>query len=150
PTGPYCLLGWSFGGIAAHAIATELQQRGKQVALLAVIDTYPACGQMLHEDVPELDERDMLIGMLDALDYDVKNLKDKPLTFAQAVEIFRSKDSVWASFEENRLFAVMKILANNSHIMVDFIPDRFHGDLLLFTSTIHEPTIYEPEVPQPE
>ncbi len=151
PAGPYCLLGWSFGGIVAHAVATELQQRGKQVALLAVLDTYPACGQLSHEDVPELDERDMLIGMLDALGYDVKSLKGKPLTFAQAVEIFRrSQDSVWASFEEFHLSAVAKILTNNSHIMVDFTPRRFHGDLLLFTSTIHEPTIYQPKTPQPE
>ena len=151
PAGPYCLLGWSFGGIVAHAVATELQQRGKQVALLAVLDTYPACGQLSHEDVPELDERDMLIGMLDALGYDVKSLKGKPLTFAQAVEIFRrSQDSVWASFEEFHLSAVAKILTNNSHIMVDFTPDRFHGDLLLFTSTIHEPTIYQPKTPQPD
>ena len=151
PTGPYCLLGWSFGGIVAHAVATELQQRGKQVALLAVLDTYPACGQLSHEDVPELDERDMLIGMLDALGYDVKSLKGKPLTFAQAVEIFRrSQDSVWASFEEFHLSAIAKILTNNSHIMIDFTPGRFHGDLLLLASTIHEPTIYQPKIPQPE
>jgi thioesterase domain-containing protein len=100
--------------------------------------------------VPELDERDMLIGMLDALDYDVKSLKGEPLTFAQAVEIFRSQYSVWASFEKRHLFAVKKILTNNSHIMVGFTPSRFHGDLLLFTSTIHEPTVYQPKTPQPE
>jgi amino acid adenylation domain-containing protein len=151
PVGPYCLLGWSFGGIVAHAVATEFQQRGKQVALLAVLDTYPARGQLSHEDVPELDERDMLIGMLDALGYDVKSLKGKPLTFAQAVEIFRrSQDSVWASFEEFHLSAVAKVLTNNSHIMIDFTPGQFHGDLLLLTSTIHEPTIYQPKIPQPE
>jgi amino acid adenylation domain-containing protein len=150
PAGPYCLLGWSFGGIAAHAVATELQRRGEQVALLAVIDTYPVCGQLSHEDVPELDERDMLVGMLDALHYDMKNLKGKPLTFAQVMEIFRrSQESVWANFEKYHLAAVTKILSNNSHIMVDFIPGRFHGDLLLFVSTIHEPTVYQPETPQP-
>jgi amino acid adenylation domain-containing protein len=151
PAGPYCLLGWSYGGIAAHAVATELQQRGKHVALLAVLDTYPVCGQLSHEDVPELDERDMLIGMLDALDYDVKSLEGEPLTFAQAVEIFRrSHESVWANFEKYHLSAAAKILANNSHIMVDYTPGRFHGDLLLFISTIHEPTVYQPETPQPE
>jgi thioesterase domain-containing protein len=151
PTGPYCLLGWSYGGIAAHAVATELQQRGKQVALLAVLDTYPVCGQLSHEDVPELDEREMLIGMLDALDYDVQSLEGEPLTFAKAVEIFRrSHESVWANFEKYHLSAAAKILANNFHIMVDYTPGRFHGDLLLFTSTIHEPTVYQPKTPQPE
>jgi amino acid adenylation domain-containing protein len=42
PDGPYHLLGWSFGGVVAHAIATRLQQRGAAVRLLALLDSYPA------------------------------------------------------------------------------------------------------------
>jgi thioesterase domain-containing protein len=34
--------------------------------------------------------------------------------------------------------------------MVDFTLSRLHGDLLLLTSTIHEPTIYQPKIPQSE
>ncbi|WP_281893155.1 non-ribosomal peptide synthetase [Phytohabitans aurantiacus] len=41
PSGPYHLLGWSFGGLVAHAIATRLQSEGEHVALLAVLDAYP-------------------------------------------------------------------------------------------------------------
>ncbi len=41
PTGPYHLLGWSFGGLVAHAIATRLQNAGEQVDLLALLDAYP-------------------------------------------------------------------------------------------------------------
>jgi thioesterase domain-containing protein len=39
PRGPYRLLGWSFGGLAAHALATALQARGERVELLAMMDT---------------------------------------------------------------------------------------------------------------
>ena len=42
PTGPYNLLGWSFGGLVAHAIATHLQDQGESVALLALLDSYPS------------------------------------------------------------------------------------------------------------
>lgn len=42
PHGPYSLLGWSFGGTAAHAVAVRLQQQGEQVAFLASLDGYPA------------------------------------------------------------------------------------------------------------
>src|SRR3989475_4044063 len=35
PVGPYHLVGWSFGGLVAHAIATHLQSLGEEVALLA-------------------------------------------------------------------------------------------------------------------
>ncbi|HEV8560819.1 MAG TPA: alpha/beta fold hydrolase [Actinophytocola sp.] len=41
PTGPYHLLGWSFGGLVAHAMATHLQELGEAVAVLAVLDGYP-------------------------------------------------------------------------------------------------------------
>jgi thioesterase domain-containing protein len=44
PRGPYRLLGWSAGGRIAHAVATDLQQRGEQIALLAVLDAYPVGG----------------------------------------------------------------------------------------------------------
>ena len=42
PTGPYHLLGYSFGGITAHAMAAKLRAQGQEVALLAIIDAYPA------------------------------------------------------------------------------------------------------------
>src|SRR5207344_1558020 len=42
PVGPYNLLGWSFGGLVAHAMATQLQSEGEEVALLALLDSYPA------------------------------------------------------------------------------------------------------------
>jgi len=41
PHGPYCLLGYSFGGVVAHTMASYLELQGEQVALLAVMDTTP-------------------------------------------------------------------------------------------------------------
>ncbi|MFF0637737.1 amino acid adenylation domain-containing protein [Nocardia sp. NPDC004151] len=41
PEGPYRLLGYSLGGVLAHAIATELRAAGDRVGLLAVLDAYP-------------------------------------------------------------------------------------------------------------
>ncbi|WP_412076455.1 alpha/beta fold hydrolase [Streptomyces xanthophaeus] len=35
PSGPYHLLGWSFGGAVAHAMAVQLQLAGEEVKLLA-------------------------------------------------------------------------------------------------------------------
>ncbi|MFC6010320.1 amino acid adenylation domain-containing protein [Nocardia lasii] len=39
PEGPYHLLGWSLGGVLAHAIAVQLQEDGEQVATLAMLDS---------------------------------------------------------------------------------------------------------------
>src|SRR5260370_16768965 len=49
PRGPYNLLGWSFGGLVAHAIATHLQSTDEKVGLLALLDSYPSnCEDLLH------------------------------------------------------------------------------------------------------
>ncbi|WNF00137.1 amino acid adenylation domain-containing protein [Streptomyces luomodiensis] len=41
PAGPYHLLGWSFGGTVAHAMAALLQRQGETVDLLVSLDGYP-------------------------------------------------------------------------------------------------------------
>ncbi|WP_410870092.1 amino acid adenylation domain-containing protein [Nocardia sp. A7] len=39
PSGPYHLLGWSFGGLIVQAMAVELQAEGEQVGVVALLDT---------------------------------------------------------------------------------------------------------------
>nr|WP_281032636.1 non-ribosomal peptide synthetase [Nocardia araoensis] len=41
PHGPYRLLGWSLGGVLAHAVATELQAAGEEIGLLTMLDSHP-------------------------------------------------------------------------------------------------------------
>ncbi len=41
PHGPYQLMGWSFGGLVAHAIAAQLRAEREEVTLLALLDSYP-------------------------------------------------------------------------------------------------------------
>jgi enterobactin synthetase component F len=41
PAGPYHLIGWSLGGLVAHAMASLLQQQGDEIAILALLDSYP-------------------------------------------------------------------------------------------------------------
>ncbi|WP_238421308.1 non-ribosomal peptide synthetase [Gordonia sp. 'Campus'] len=41
PHGPYHLLGWSVGGVIAHAMATHLVELGEDVAYLGIMDSRP-------------------------------------------------------------------------------------------------------------
>ena len=41
PHGPHHLLGWSFGGLVAHAVAVRLEAVWEEVALLALLDSHP-------------------------------------------------------------------------------------------------------------
>src|SRR6478672_5993336 len=69
PTGPYHLLGWSFGGLVAHAMATHLQDHGETVVLLALLDCYPVAGQSHPQNETELDDETLLANQLKALGY---------------------------------------------------------------------------------
>jgi thioesterase domain-containing protein/acyl carrier protein len=41
PEGPYCLGGYSFGGMVALEMAQQLRSQGQEIALLALLDTFP-------------------------------------------------------------------------------------------------------------
>ncbi len=41
PDGPYHLLGWSLGGALAHGVAARLAAQGREIGLLALMDSYP-------------------------------------------------------------------------------------------------------------
>jgi amino acid adenylation domain-containing protein len=41
PDGPVSLLGWSFGGLLAHAVAAILHEAGREVVLLVLLDARP-------------------------------------------------------------------------------------------------------------
>jgi thioesterase domain-containing protein/acyl carrier protein len=42
PNGPYCLVGYSFGGFLAYEVARQLSSRGLRVGHLAIVDTGPS------------------------------------------------------------------------------------------------------------
>jgi thioesterase domain-containing protein len=135
PTGPYCLLGWSFGGMVAHAVATELQQRSKQVCLVAILDAYPHPPTL--KDAPDFTEGDLLKFLLHmGAREDKQPDDDEPVTFAKAIEAFRGQGHALASIEEQHLSAMMKIAANNVDLAIKFSPEIFQGDVLFFAAMI--------------
>ena len=50
--GPYVFVGWSMGAVLGHAIAGELEQRGRHVRLVAMIDP-PRAGRLEIDDIAE-------------------------------------------------------------------------------------------------
>ena len=66
PVGPYNLLGWSFGGLVAHAIATRLQSIGEEVAVLALLDSYPSDRETLLLPNEEREKEVLFAGVANA------------------------------------------------------------------------------------
>ncbi|MFF7365774.1 amino acid adenylation domain-containing protein, partial [Streptomyces sp. NPDC008125] len=132
PEGPYLLLGWSAGGLIAHALACELQARGERTALLAVLDAYPV-KDVRFEEEPVPTVRDVLVGVLDV---DPDELGDREITYAEVAEVLNRRGSALAGLNERQVEVIVQIMINNAKLAVDFVPGRYDGDLLLFNSTI--------------
>ncbi|MGZ3282743.1 MAG: amino acid adenylation domain-containing protein, partial [Xanthobacteraceae bacterium] len=132
PTGPYHLLGWSFGGLVAHAVATQLQHHGEKVALLALLDCYPLAAPGHAENETDQDDETLLAGQLKGLGY---YSGDEPLSVASALNILRREGDLLSNLEEHQVTAVIQVMKQNGRLARNFLPQRFSGDVLLFAAT---------------
>ena len=132
PTGPYNLLGWSFGGLVAHALATHFQQKRQKVALLAVLDGYPIEKRSGPQSDLDIDDARLLADQLKALGY---YQGDDPLQVSSALDILRREGDILSSLEEDQVATILQVMKNNSRLARNFVPQRFDGDILLFQAT---------------
>jgi thioesterase domain-containing protein/acyl carrier protein len=135
PTGPYNLLGWSFGGLVAHAVATLLEDQGETVGLLAVLDSYPIDGHSPPQTEPDSDDGKLLAGQLKALGY---YRGDDPLDVSSALDILRKEGDMLSNLEEHQISAIIQVMKRNSRLAKNFHPRRFSGNMLLFAATRDE------------
>ena len=108
PTGPYHLLGWSLGGLVAFLIANQLQRQESQVALLALVDSYPPPPGIPTNREPE------------------PNHSREP----QALILPGHSDEI------NERLAIIQ--ANHQLIASTFSPTQHRGDLLFFQATSND------------
>ncbi|MEZ5889848.1 MAG: thioesterase domain-containing protein [Xanthobacteraceae bacterium] len=126
PSGPYNLLGWSFGGLVAHAMATELQSQGEEVALLALLDSYPVSRETALRERGEAVEKEVIFA----------GAVDNPLR--QTLETLHRDGFLRAALKERDHRAIMDAFEHNARIMRAFVPRRFGGDVLLFVASAGE------------
>ncbi|MEV6419527.1 amino acid adenylation domain-containing protein [Streptomyces sp. NPDC051662] len=143
PTGPYQLLGWSFGGLVAHEMAVQLQSSGESVRLLAVLDAFPAdrAKDSAGRPTAQVTGGDVLAMVLEFFGYDPSGWAGESLTYPRFVEIAREQTGLLASFDEQRVAAVARIFANNSALSYAHKPGRFTGDPLIFTARETSPEV---------
>ncbi len=106
PEGPYNLVGWSFSGPVAHALAEALDRLGHEVGLLAILDAMPSSG--------------------------FKNLDGmEPNAFRKEVAEFMSEYINTGNIDD-LLDTMGKVGANNRAIMKEYDSPVYRGDLLYF------------------
>ncbi len=139
PHGPYHIVGWSFGGLVAFEMATRLQAQGEEVALLALLDAFPAAAAEGDEAVPA-DEDSMLRMIAANAGYDPHAITtvgaDEPLTPSALSEFFQQVGAVMANLTADDLRTFAHTLRHNAHIGATFTPGVFRGDVLLLTAAL--------------
>ncbi|WRZ89691.1 amino acid adenylation domain-containing protein [Streptomyces sp. NBC_01007] len=129
PSGPYSLLGWSFGGKVAHNLAARLQQEGEQVSLLAVLDA--GTGGHVGADSTR-SQRDLLELAFDGIGAFYAEPGNDPIEMPRILEILESHGGTLASLEERTVAALIDITENNLKISRVTAPEQFDGDMLFF------------------
>jgi amino acid adenylation domain-containing protein len=115
PTGPYHLLGWSFGGAVAQAIAARLERDGETIALLALLDPHPCNPQSVSES--------------EAVDQQERERR------LQTYVTSRYGDKFASAIGASLLKIVFDVLKNNSRILGGSFSPIYQGDALLFRAT---------------
>lgn len=127
PHGPYRLLGWSVGGVLAHAVAVLLQEAGQDVELLALLDAFPA-EQWRSRPAPE--EGDALTAVLRMAGFD----RTGERTREDVLATLRRAGSPLAGLSDRTLNRIVDIVPNHARMMREHRHRRYEGDLLFFTA----------------
>ncbi|MEU9609263.1 amino acid adenylation domain-containing protein, partial [Streptomyces sp. NPDC048057] len=131
PTGPYHLLGWSYGGVVAHAVAVELRRQGQDVRLLALLDAYPeAPFAPADSPGPERAARELLWERA-ALDPAQSRSGDA----AELLAFVEAESNLSAHLEPEQVRALVDVAADNLRLLDGHRPEPFDGDVLFFTAT---------------
>ncbi|MFF8960956.1 alpha/beta fold hydrolase, partial [Streptomyces sp. NPDC014894] len=131
PKGPYHLLGWSYGGAVAHAMAALLREQGEEVGLLALLDSHPH--PPVAGRVPE--EREVLQLLLEGLGRDLGQEAGDTLDLPALLEIARERDSALAGLTVDHALSLADIVINNIRLIEAHEPPVYDGDVLFFTAT---------------
>jgi thioesterase domain-containing protein len=136
PAGPYCLLGWSFCGAVAHAMATQLRAAGQDVPLLAILDWYPF--DPAHPE-REPSEHDYLMTLLENMGCDPAEIREHapgPLEREGALGVLLRRGHVLDFLDDERLEAMLRVFLHHVQLRRTHVPAPFDGDLAFFRATL--------------
>ncbi|WP_461112655.1 amino acid adenylation domain-containing protein, partial [Streptomyces chlorus] len=136
PSGPYRLLGWSFGGQIAYAIATLLQGRGESVELLVLVDAYPNDQERPKDDRYRLMARNFRSAGVDVDEAELEGGVEP--VFSRYLESVRAEGGPVSQLRDEEIRDRFEVYVNNVLLMQRYVPAVFRGDAVFFTGTHNE------------
>ncbi|MGH6980344.1 MAG: alpha/beta fold hydrolase [Stellaceae bacterium] len=131
PHGPYHLLGWSFGGIVAHAIAAKLRRAGEKVELVALLDSAaPQRGGAAPDERTLMAALAQVVSMIGggiAPEAPIENLDE-------LTRIVRDSGLFPADFSREQTERLLAVYGMTVRLPLSHEPERFDGEVLLFAA----------------
>nr|WP_280780829.1 non-ribosomal peptide synthetase [Rhodococcus opacus] len=137
PSGPYRLLGWSLGGVIAHAMAVRIQAAGEGVELLAMMDSFAGVTAVEEGSPTDVSVRELLggFGIEEAA---VERISDPSLGGVAVALAEMSGHSVEQT--EQVVGRLVSAADRNSRLMSEYRPACFDGDIVFFTAAADDAT----------
>ncbi|HWS39614.1 MAG TPA: amino acid adenylation domain-containing protein [Actinoplanes sp.] len=139
PEGPYHLAGWSFGGLVAHSMATQLEHAGDRVASLVVIDGYPEPPGAVDE--PHL-LREALHNLLGVSPDIAGELQDPEDLDSRVLDEVRQRFPPLADADDRRIHDALRIGMNNLRLQREFVPEILISDMTLIAARSSDPSAW--------
>ncbi|MEV4096442.1 amino acid adenylation domain-containing protein [Streptosporangium saharense] len=133
PYGPCHLVGWSYGGLVAHRVATTLRRQGRDVASLTVLDAYiteTGGGASGGGDLRA--EAMAYVAASAGLDPATLDLTDRRALYARV----RRTESVLSSFDEAVLDRIVESYLRHGDQMANASFEVFDGDMLFVGASV--------------
>ncbi|MEU6588533.1 amino acid adenylation domain-containing protein [Streptomyces sp. NPDC046881] len=130
PSGPYRLLGWSFGALVAHAMAVGLQEQGEEVELLAMLDGYPPEPDATATE--PADGPDPLAELLRSLGQSVAESPGERLTVAEFIRLTGQGDGPLAGLDGETISAMARTFIHHATLGRAHRPGVFRGGAVFF------------------
>ncbi|MBB5915118.1 amino acid adenylation domain-containing protein/non-ribosomal peptide synthase protein (TIGR01720 family) [Nocardia transvalensis] len=137
PDGPYHLLGWSFGGLIAHAVADRLERSGARVGVVALLDADTA-----DIDGDSIDR--LTAGSFVNAFGAVFGIDDVPATATadEAAALIRERMGGVSIVDADTLERMAHSYNASARTRTGYRRPVFHGDVLYFAATVGTSDIF--------
>jgi len=127
------LAGWSVGGILAQAVAALLQEMGRAIGVVAMLDAYP-CDSWRNEHDPGPGAE--LKALLAIGGHDPDRLPDLPLTREAVTAFLAQSGSPLGKLPAAALDGMVRVVSLNNRFVRDHHHRRFDGTVLHFRAAL--------------
>ncbi|WP_084534891.1 AMP-binding protein [Nocardia yamanashiensis] len=140
PEGPYHVLGWSFGGLIAHAVAVKLKEQGAEMGALVLLDADST-------DIDGNSIEKLSAGSFVATFGSVFGITDMPedATAEEAADLIRDRMGGVSLVDATTLERMAASYNASARTRTGYQRPVYHGDALYFSATVDRQEIFGPQ-----